>query len=111
MDHEEVLARIEWKDRGDGMGVARLSLEVQVGEDWQKLSTWDAARTSEWQSYSMSMSLRSFRWRLNFVSNHGDENHVVVQSVRFIVKVSPISQAHNVLHARRITQHLWCDRS
>merc|ERR1712232_1039566 len=64
LDQGHVLARVEWKDRGDGMGVARLSLEAKVGEAWQKLSTWDAVQTSDWQAHTMSMSLRSRYWRL-----------------------------------------------
>ncbi|CAK0789855.1 unnamed protein product, partial [Prorocentrum cordatum] len=49
VDHEQVLGRVEWKDRGDRMGAARLSLEAQVGEAWQKLSTWDSVQTPRWQ--------------------------------------------------------------
>jgi len=110
LDQAHVLSRVEWKDRGDGMGVARLALEAQVGEAWQKLSTWDAEQTSEWQAHTMSMSLRSQRWRLTFSCTHGDVNHLVVQSVRFIIKLPPTSPAHNVMHSQRITQQLWCDR-
>lgn len=107
---QHVLSRVEWKDRGDGMGVARLCLEAQVGDGWQKLSTWDAAQTPNWQAHSMSMSLRSQQWRLTFLSTHGDENHLVVQAVRFIVKLPATSPAHNASHAQRIAQKLWQDR-
>jgi len=110
LDQGHVLARVEWKDRGDGMGASRLSLEAQVGEAWQKLSTWDAVQTSEWQAHIMSMSLRSHQWRLTFACNHGDDNHLVVQAVRFIIKLPPTSPAHNVMHSQRITQQLWGDR-
>merc|ERR1711920_1001460 len=90
--------------------VGRLSLEAKVGEEWQKLATWDADLTAEWQAYVMTMSLRSHQWRLTFVCNHGDDNHLVVQAVRFIIKLPPISPAHNVMHSQRITQQLWGDR-
>jgi hypothetical protein len=110
LERGDVLARIEWKDRGDCMGVARLALEAQAGDCWQKLSTWDAAQTSNWQAHTMSMSLRSHKWRLTFMCNHGDENHMVVQAVRFIIKMLPTSPAHNVMHSQRITQQLWTDR-
>jgi len=110
LDQAHVLHRVEWKDRGDGMGVARMSLEAQTGDAWQKLSTWDTVQTHNWQEHTMSMSLRSHQWRLTFVCNHGDENHVVVQGVRFIVKLPPTSPAHNVVHAQRITRQLWMDR-
>jgi len=109
-DQGHVLSKVEWKDRGDGMGVGKLSLEARVGEAWQKLSTWDAQQTQEWQAHAMSMSLRSHLWRLTFVCNHGDENHLVVQAIRFIIKLPPTSPAHNVMHSQRITQQLWCDR-
>mmetsp|Transcript_44776 Transcript_44776/g.143426 ORF Transcript_44776/g.143426 Transcript_44776/m.143426 type:complete len:380 (+) Transcript_44776:76-1215(+) len=110
LDQAHVLARVEWKDRGDGMGAARLCLEAHSGDTWQKLSTWDATQTSAWQEHTMSMSLRSHQWRLTFVCNHGDDNHLVVQGVRFIVKLPPASPAHNVMHSQRITRKLWCDR-
>lgn len=110
LDQAHVLARVEWKDRGDGMGAARLCLEAQAGESWQKLSTWDAKQTSTWQEHTMTMSLRSVQWRLTFVCNHGDDNHLVVQGVRFIVKLPPASPAHNVTHSQRVTRKLWCDR-
>ncbi|CAE8592546.1 unnamed protein product, partial [Polarella glacialis] len=110
LEQGHVLAAVEWKDRGDEMGVARLSLEAQVGDAWQKLSTWDAAQKSEWQAHTMTMSLRSMIWRLTFLCNHGDENHVVVQAVRFIIQMPPTSPAHNVMHSQRITRQLWGDR-
>lgn len=110
LDQGHVLSRVEWKDRGDGMGVARLSLEAQVAGGWQKLSTWDALQTPEWQAHTMSMSLRSHQWRLTFLSNHSDVNHLVVQSVRFIIKLPHTSPAHNEMHSQRITQQLWLDR-
>jgi len=110
LDQAHVLARVEWKDRGDYMGVARLSLEALTGNSWQKLSSWDAAQTPMWQEYTMSMSLRSLQWRLTFVSNHSDENHLVVQGVRFVVKLPPTSPAQNVMHSQRITRQLWFDR-
>mmetsp|Transcript_80723 Transcript_80723/g.224685 ORF Transcript_80723/g.224685 Transcript_80723/m.224685 type:complete len:326 (+) Transcript_80723:88-1065(+) len=108
---QHVLSRVEWKDRGDGMGVARLSLEAHVGETWQRLSTWDAEQTSTWQVHKMLMSLRSDQWRLTFVFNHGDANHLVVQAVRFVIKLPPSSPAHNVAHAHHMTQKLWQDRN
>jgi len=93
------------------MGVARLSLEAQVGEEWQKLSTWDAEQTSELQAHTMTMCLRSHQWRLTFLCNHGDDNHLVVQALRFIVKLPRhTSPPHNVAHPQRITQQLWKDR-
>eukprot|EP00929_Paragymnodinium_shiwhaense_P046195 TRINITY_DN23517_c0_g1_i1.p2 TRINITY_DN23517_c0_g1~~TRINITY_DN23517_c0_g1_i1.p2 ORF type:complete len:327 (-),score=53.43 TRINITY_DN23517_c0_g1_i1:203-1183(-) len=107
---QHVLSRVEWKDRGDSMGVGRLCLEALVGEQWQKLHTWTAAQTSDWQAHHMTMSLRSDQWRLTFLCNHGDENHLVVQAVRFIVKYPPSSPAHNVVYSQRITQKLWQDR-
>jgi hypothetical protein len=111
-DQSHVLTRVEWKDRGDGMAVARLALEAQVSDTWQKLSTWDAAQTSEWQAHSMSMSMRSHRWRLTFVCNHGDQNHLVVQAVRFMVQLMPSSPAqHNIMYSQHLTQKLWNDKS
>lgn len=109
-DQDHVMAAVEWKDRGDGMGVGRLSLEAQVGEDWQKLSTWEAAQKPDWQVHKMSMSIRSRHWRLSFLQNHGDDNHLVVQAVRFIIKMPSTSPIHNVLHPQRITRKLWGDR-
>lgn len=111
LEQAHVIARVDWKDRGDGMGAAKLSLEARINDAWQKLSTWDAAQTSNWQSHTMSMSLRSHQWRLSFVCNHGDENHLVVQGARLVVKLPPTSPAHNVIHSQRITRKLWCDRS
>jgi len=110
LDQGHVVDMVEWKDRGDGMGVARLSLEAQVGEAWQKLTTWNALRTPEWQAHAMGMSLRSRRWRLTFICNHGDENHLVVQAVRFIVALPHTSPAQNAAHLQRLTQQLWCTR-
>lgn len=110
LDQGHVLARVEWKDRGDCMGVARLSLEAQTGSQWQKLSTWDASQTPDWQAHTMSMATRSRSWKLTFVSNHGDNNHLVVQAVRFIVKFPPTLPAHNVTHSQRLTQQLWSER-
>jgi hypothetical protein len=110
VDHEQVLGRVEWKDRGDRMGAARLSLEAQVGEAWQKLSTWDSVQTPRWQAYTMSMWRRCSRWRLTFVQNHGDENHLVVQAVRFVIKLPPVSPSQNVMHSPQLTKKLWTDR-
>eukprot|EP00927_Polykrikos_kofoidii_P066448 TRINITY_DN62046_c0_g1_i1.p1 TRINITY_DN62046_c0_g1~~TRINITY_DN62046_c0_g1_i1.p1 ORF type:complete len:460 (-),score=62.06 TRINITY_DN62046_c0_g1_i1:37-1224(-) len=107
---QHVISRVEWKDRGDGMGVARMCLEALVGDGWQKLSTWDTERTANWQAHSMNMSLRSHQWRLTFVATHGDENHLVVQAVRFIAKLPQTSPAHNASHAHRIALKLWQDR-
>merc|ERR1740117_1467665 len=56
------------------------------------------------------MSLRAHQWRLTFLCNHGDENHLVVQAVRFIIKLPPTSPAQNVVHSQRITQKLWQDQ-
>jgi hypothetical protein len=110
-DQSHVLTRLEWKDRGDSMGVERLALEAQVADTWQKLSTWDAVQTSAWQSHSMSMSMRSHRWRLTFVCNHGDRNHLVVQAVRFMVQRMTSSPAqHNIMYSHHLTHRLWCDR-
>eukprot|EP00927_Polykrikos_kofoidii_P025711 TRINITY_DN23053_c0_g1_i4.p1 TRINITY_DN23053_c0_g1~~TRINITY_DN23053_c0_g1_i4.p1 ORF type:complete len:403 (-),score=72.28 TRINITY_DN23053_c0_g1_i4:158-1327(-) len=106
----QVISRVEWKDRGDGMGVARMSLEALVGDGWQKLDTWDCEQTPNWQAHSMNMSLRSHQWRLTFLSTHGDEHHLVVQAVRFIVKLPATSSALNTSHAQRIAQRLWQDR-
>lgn len=110
LDQAQVLSRVEWKDRGDGMGVAKLSLEALVGEGWQKLTTWDASQTSEWQGHDMTMSLRSNHWRLTFVETHTDENHMVVQAVRFIVKLPQTSPAHNFAHAQLIATKLLKER-
>merc|ERR1719265_714982 len=57
------------------------------------------------------MSLRSQQWRLSFVSTHADQNHLVVQAVRFIVRLPPASPTNNVMHSQQITQKLWTDRS
>jgi len=110
LDQSHVVVRVEWKDRGDDMGAAKLSLEAHVGEGWQKLSTWDAAQTCEWQSHAIGMSLRSQQWRLCFTSSHGDQNHLVVQAVRLIIRLPPASPAHNVLHSQQVTQKLWKDK-
>jgi len=105
-----VVSCVQWRDRGDSMGASKLSIEAQVGDCWQKLAAWDAAETSEWQSQTMSMSIRSRRWRLTFVANHGDYNHLVVQAVRLVVDVPPVSPAHNAMHSQRITKRLWNDQ-
>jgi hypothetical protein len=110
LDSDHVVVRAEWKDRGDDMGVAKLSLEAYISEGWQKLSTWDAAQTHEWQSHTIGMSLRSHQWRFSFLSTHGDQNHLVVQAVRLIIKIPPASPAHNVLHSQQMAQRLWQDR-
>lgn len=128
-----VLAAVEWKDRGDGMGVQRLSLEAKVNGEWQKLSTWEAARKPVWQVHKMTMSMRSSLWRLthpglhekaahilsfagapvfrpSFLQNHGDENHLVVQAVRFVIKLQKTEPAHNVGYPQKITRQIWGDR-
>ncbi|CAE7221288.1 UBB [Symbiodinium sp. CCMP2456] len=105
-----VLAAVEWKDRGDGMGVQRLSLEAKVNGEWQKLSTWEAARKPVWQVHKMTMSMRSSLWRLTFLQNHGDENHLVVQAVRFVIKLQKTEPAHNVGYPQKITRQIWGDR-
>lgn len=105
----EVVTRVEWKDRGDDMAAAKLSLEALVGEGWQKLATWDTVQTCEWQSHSIGLSLRSHQWRLCFLNSHGDQNHLVVQAVRLIVRVPPSSPAHNVLHSQLLAEKLWAD--
>lgn len=110
LDQDHVVVRAEWKDRGDDMGVAKLSLEAHVSEGWQKLSTWDASQTCEWQSHNIGMSLRSQQWRFNFLATHGDQNHLVVQAVRLIIKVPPACPAHNVVHSQQMAQRLWLDR-
>lgn len=112
LDQAHVLSKVEWKDRGDYMGAARLTLEAQTGSanTWQKLSSWEAAQTPNWQEYNISMSMRSLQWRLTFACNHGDENHLVVQGVRFVVKLPPTSPAQNVVHSQRITRQLWYDK-
>jgi len=97
-----VLAAVEWKDRGDGMGVERLSLEAKVNGAWQKLSTWHAARKPDWQVHKMTMSIRSNLWRLTFQTNHGDDNHLVVQAVRFVIKLQKTEPAHNVGYPQKI---------
>lgn len=111
MEQAHVLDRVEWKDRGDGMGVGRLTLEARNPDaTWTKLASWSAKQTSAWQQQRMSMALRSLEWRLNFVCNHGDGNHLVVQGCRFIVKLPTTSPAQNVMHSQRITRSLWSDR-
>lgn len=110
LDQDHVVVRVEWKDRGDDMGAAKLALEAHVGEGWQKLSTWDAIQTGEWQSHTIGMSLRSHQWRLCFMTSHGDQNHLVVQAVRLIIRLPPASPAHNVLHSQSMTQRLWRER-
>lgn len=105
-----VLAAVEWKDRGDGMGVQRLSLEAKVNGAWQKLSTWNAAKKPDWQVHKMTMSIRSTLWRLTFQNNHGDENHLVVQAVRFVIKLQKTEPAHNVGYPQKITRQIWGDR-
>jgi len=110
LDQGHVVVRVEWKDRGDDMGVSKLSLEAHVGEGWQKLSTWDAAQTGEWQSHAIGMSLRSHQWRLSFASSHGDQNHLVVQAVRLIIRLPPALPAHNVCHSQQVTSKLWRDK-
>eukprot|EP00439_Symbiodinium_sp_Y106_P023605 s3429_g2.t2 len=105
-----VLAAVEWKDRGDGMGVQRLSLEAKVNGEWQKLSTWEAAKKPVWQVHKMTMSMRSSLWRLTFLQNHGDENHLVVQAVRFVIKLQKTEPAHNVGYPQKITRQIWGDR-
>ncbi|CAJ1409885.1 unnamed protein product [Effrenium voratum] len=105
-----VLAAVEWKDRGDGMGVQRLALEAKVNGEWQKLSTWTASRKPDWQVHKMTMSIRSSLWRLTFHSNHGDENHLVVQAVRFVTKIQKTEPAHNVGYPQKITRQIWGDR-
>lgn len=106
-----VLARVEWKDRGDDMGVARLSLEAQVGEAWQKLSSWDADQTSDWQTHTIGMSIRSHQWKLSFLCTHRDQNHLVVQAVRLVVRLPQASPAHNIMHSQHITQTLWGNKA
>lgn len=110
LEQSQVLTRVEWKDRGDPMGVARLSLEALTEKTWQKLCDWDAAKTPEWQSQVLHLSMRSDQWKLTFLTNHGDENHLVVQAVRFIVKCQPVQSSHNVDHVQRINQRLWSDQ-
>mmetsp|Transcript_32445 Transcript_32445/g.74142 ORF Transcript_32445/g.74142 Transcript_32445/m.74142 type:complete len:309 (-) Transcript_32445:336-1262(-) len=110
LDQGHVLVAVEWKDRGDEMGVAKLTLEAHVGEAWQKLLTWDATQTADWQRHSIGMSLCSGRWRLTFLCNHGDKNHLVVQAVRFIVKLLPAAPAHNLIHSQRMGQSMWRDQ-
>mmetsp|Transcript_33799 Transcript_33799/g.61304 ORF Transcript_33799/g.61304 Transcript_33799/m.61304 type:complete len:374 (+) Transcript_33799:15-1136(+) len=129
MDSRQVLSRVEWKDRGDGMGVARLTLEAQVerrdrkdddspgkqhaewGEEWQKLSTWPAVQTSCWQVRKISMAIHSRRWKLTFLQNNGDENHLVVQAVRFFTKPAAkcSSPAQNMTYTPTLTRKLWGD--
>jgi len=109
LEQGHVIAAVEWKDRGDDMGVHRLSLEARVGEDWQKLSTWEAQQRPDWQVHMMSMSIRSRHWRLTFLQNHGDENHLVVQAVRFVIKMQKTLPAHNVGYPQKITRQLWGD--
>jgi len=92
------------------MGASCLSLEAHVADVWQKLATWEARQTSDWQAHVMGMSIRSHQWRLTFLCNHGDENHLVVQAVRFIVKLPHPSPAQNVMHSQQITQRLWTER-
>lgn len=110
LEQAQVLSHVEWKDRGDGMGVAKMSLEALVGNAWQKLSVWDAERTPLWQKHAMTMSLRSHQWKLTFLSNHGDMNHLVIQAIRFIVQLPAASPAYNADHSQRITQNLWKDK-
>lgn len=110
LEQSHVVVRVEWKDRGDDMGVAKMSLEAQVGEGWQKLSTWDASQTCEWQSHTIGMSLRSNQWKLCFICTHGDQNHLVVQAVRLIIRLAQQSPAHNIVHSQHMTERLWKDR-